>query len=235
MFADVHVLPPAATAVVTANSGGMTIQERRKWDAQPVPTGLEAAAELVRETLRVETERLSIADVPVAAVTSGGLDSSFVTALLASKLPGLVGFHVRYQGHWPFDEVVFARDLANQYKLRLHEVELDSADFPDMLDDVVRHLGQPNADPITVSTFALFRAVHAAGYRVALTGDGADEFFGGYDRVKAALLDGEDWADRYVAALAAAPARLRWQLYSADYQDYLRAHGTTQNVFEKIN
>ena len=47
MFADVHVLPPAATAVVTANGGGMTIQERRKWPAQNVPSGLGAAASMV--------------------------------------------------------------------------------------------------------------------------------------------------------------------------------------------
>jgi asparagine synthase (glutamine-hydrolysing) len=83
--------------------------------------------------------------------------------------------------------------------------------------DVVWHLGQPNADPITLSTYALFRAVRDAGFKVALTGDAADEVFGGYDRMRAAVEAPGEWYPAYSDALAVVPARLRGRLYTHDY------------------
>jgi asparagine synthase (glutamine-hydrolysing) len=98
-----------------------------------------------------------------------------------------------------------------------HQVEIDPRDFPDLLASTVRHLGQPNADPITLSSYALFAAVREAGFTVALTGDAADELFGGYGRMRTAVQGGENWLSSYVDALAVLPAAARRSLYTNDY------------------
>jgi asparagine synthase (glutamine-hydrolysing) len=228
MFDGVRVMPPAGTLIVSRRRG-LTLRRREPVvpaaesppDAESVP--LVESGRRIRHLLRREVERLCHADVPVCAITSGGLDSGFVTALFARSAPGLHMFNIAYRGDWPHDEREYARDVARMWQGRYHQVEVDPATFPDMLPDVVWHLGQPNADPITLSTFALFDAVRQAGFTVALTGDGADEVFGGYDRIREALSGGADWRAGYTRALAAVPVDLRERLYTPEYRDHLRA------------
>ncbi|WP_158895083.1 asparagine synthase (glutamine-hydrolyzing) [Amycolatopsis anabasis] len=225
MFSDIRVLPRASTAVFTRESG-LHVRKRSGVRVEREFTGLEDAGAWTRDVLRTETQRLALADVPISAITSGGLDSSLVTALLAERVPDLHSFNIAYTGDWPFDEKRFAREVAERCGTRYHQVEADPADFPRLLEEVVWHLGQPNADPITVSTYVLFQAVHDAGFKVALTGDAADEIFGGYSRIRDALAAGTDWDRGYVDALAAVPPALRTELYTEDYRDYLRHNGT---------
>ncbi|HEX8159617.1 MAG TPA: asparagine synthase (glutamine-hydrolyzing) [Solirubrobacteraceae bacterium] len=233
MFEHIRALPPAATAVLT-RGGGLRITTRRR-RPQPAVVPADAGADDVataglqlRALLRDEVSRLLQADVPVAAITSGGLDSSLVSALAAEIMPDLHTFNIAYRGCWPHDEREFARVAAQRAGTRHHQVEVDPALFPELLPEVVWHMGQPNADPITVSTYALFGAVRAAGFKVALTGDGADELFGGYERLRAAMsvpADG-DWVTSYVDALAGIPRALRHELYTSEYRQYLTAQET---------
>ncbi|WP_329295864.1 asparagine synthase (glutamine-hydrolyzing) [Streptomyces sp. NBC_01455] len=229
MFADVTVMPPATTLVCDLGEAPKTVRREPPAGQSPWVTGAAdetvAAAEL-QQRLRTEVQRLLVADVPVAVITSGGLDSSLVTALAAEHRP-VHSFNIAYRGEWPFDERHFARLVAEHTGTVHHQVEIDPADFPGLLEDVVWHLGQPNADPITLSTFALFKAVRDAGFKVALTGDAADEVFGGYGRMRAALhassrsVDG-DWFPTYLDELGVLPARLRYGLYTDAYQDLVR-------------
>ncbi|MFC8956460.1 asparagine synthase (glutamine-hydrolyzing) [Streptomyces sp. NPDC057101] len=224
MYEDVEVLEPGTTWV--CELGGVPRVRRRAAD---VPGALAddgfSAARRLRHTLRSEVGRLLVADVPVALITSGGLDSSLVTALAAEHGP-VHTFNIAYRGAWPFDERHFAREVAERAGATHHQVEIDPAGFPGLLEDTVWHLGQPNADPIALSTFALFRAVRDAGFTVALTGDAADEVFGGYERMRVAAeraAAGADWSQGYLDALSAAPAAVRNGLYTEAY----RAHVAT--------
>ncbi|GHC32158.1 asparagine synthase (glutamine-hydrolyzing) [Streptomyces cinnamoneus] len=235
MYEEVRALP-AATDLVFEPGRGMRLHRRGPARAEPFPGGpagppatLEAAGAHVRNLLRAETGRLAEADAPVCAVVSGGLDSSLVTALLAERIPSLHSFTICYRGTWPFDERAFAAEAARHAGTVHHEVEADPAEFVTLLPDVVARLGQPNADPITVSSYALFRAIREAGFTVALTGDGADEVFLGYRRMQQALTGGADWQDAYVDSLAAVPGALREELYSSEYRDWLRAAGSSED------
>ncbi|MGW5653857.1 asparagine synthase (glutamine-hydrolyzing) [Streptomyces humi] len=236
MFRGVRVLPPAATAVVS-HRDGLRIRHRPMAHEQGLRPdegrSLEQAGEQLRALLSDEVSRLLVADAPVAAVTSGGLDSSLVTALAARALRAGDGhgslhtFNIAYTGTWPSDERAYAAEVARASGTRHHQVEIDPATFPDLMGDVVRHLGQPNADPITLSTFSLFRAVRDAGFKVALTGDAADELFGGYARMTQAVAahHGSDWAEDYLDHLAAVPRALRESLYTDEYAFAVRAAG----------
>ncbi|HEX2051351.1 MAG TPA: asparagine synthase (glutamine-hydrolyzing) [Actinomycetota bacterium] len=230
MFRDIMVMPPSSTLVVRRGDSPRLI--RRSTPAPRTRTDLDTAAAELHDLLARETERLATAEVPVATITSGGLDSSFVTALSKRALDQVHSFNIAYRGEWPSDERRYAREVADLHGTTYHQVEVDPAAFPDLLPDVVWHLGQPNADPITLSTYALFRAVHEAGFKVALTGDGADELFGGYDRLAAAAHAGGDWVTPYVDALAAIDRGTRWELYSDDYRAFLHEHGTTADAID---
>ncbi|MFI8963920.1 asparagine synthase (glutamine-hydrolyzing) [Streptomyces sp. NPDC053493] len=223
-LAGIDVLPPGATAVVRA---GRTPVVRRRTPHRARPVGD------TQDVLRHEVRRLATADAPVCAITSGGLDSGLVTALAAehareTDAPPLHTFHLTYRGTWPDSEAAHARSVARRARTVHHEVTVDPDEIPSLLTRTVRHLGQPNADPIALSTYALFRAVRENGFTVALTGDGADELFGGYDRMRAALgaPDGADWAGAYADALSAAPRLLREHLYTSSYAAFVADQGS---------
>jgi asparagine synthase (glutamine-hydrolysing) len=201
-------------------------RDRHDADREVMPTGdFDTDAALLRELLVQEVRSLLVADVDVATMNSGGLDSSIVTAIAARYHPGIHSFHIRYRGDWPADESVYARQLAMAAKTRHHEVVADPADFPDLVGDVAWSVGA-NADPIALSSKVLFRAVRRAGFKAILTGDGSDELFGGYSRLADALGDhSEAWAAHYVEALAAVPRVLRERLYTDEFRDHLSGTG----------
>ncbi|MEV7770849.1 asparagine synthase (glutamine-hydrolyzing) [Kitasatospora sp. NPDC086791] len=224
LFRDVAVLPPAVTAVFD-RAGRLRVRRRPAPSPSPAPeTG--SRPDGLRALLHREVDALLEADVPLASITSGGLDSSLVTTLATGRAPGLHTFNIAYTGSWPEDERHFARLVSDHAGTAYHQVELDPKELPDLLPRVVWHLGQPNADPITVSSYALFAAVREAGFTVALTGDGADEVFGGYGRMRAAAEAAErggPWYQPYLDELAVLPAARRGRLYTADYAAALGA------------
>ncbi|MFH8984966.1 asparagine synthase (glutamine-hydrolyzing) [Streptomyces varsoviensis] len=220
MFRDVSALPPAVTAVCD-RAGGLRVRRR----PPPAPEPGRRRGDL-RTLLHGEVDALLEADVPLASITSGGLDSSLVTALATGKAPRLHTFNIAYTGSWPADERHFARQVSDHVGTRYHQVELDPKELPELLPRVVWHLGQPNADPITVSSYALFAAVREAGFTVALTGDGADEMFGGYRRMRVAAeaaAAGEPWYEPYLDELAVLPAGRRRRLYTPEYAAAVRS------------
>ncbi|NDK26323.1 asparagine synthase (glutamine-hydrolyzing) [Streptomyces sp. TR1341] len=223
---DIRVLPPGSVAVARGGEGLRMLRCGPRASAlrtEPAPSAAD-----VLETLRREVHRLADVDLPLCALTSGGLDSGLVTALAAEHTEPLHTFHLGYRGRWPGAEHTYAKAVARRARTRHHQVALHPAELPSLLTRTVRHLGQPNADPITVSTYALFRAVREAGFTAALTGDGADELFGGYDRIRTALAApaGADWAAAYADALAAAPRLLREWLYTPEYRAFIAEHGS---------
>ncbi|QES07577.1 asparagine synthase (glutamine-hydrolyzing) [Streptomyces venezuelae] len=227
----VSVLPPGATALVRPGAAPVV---RRRGPHRAAPAGD------TQDVLRHEVRRLARADVPVCAITSGGLDSGLVTALAAehareTDAPPLHTFHLTYRGRWPDSEAAYARSVARRARTVHHEVAVDPDEIGSLLTRTVRHLGQPNADPIALSTYALFRAVRENGFTVALTGDGADELFGGYDRMRAALAapTGADWAGAYADALSAAPRLLREHLYTSHYRAFIADQGSAADRIEQ--
>ncbi|MFI8518702.1 asparagine synthase (glutamine-hydrolyzing) [Streptomyces sp. NPDC085481] len=241
----ISVLPPGATAVVRPGCAPVVRRRAPHGTAHTAPSdappaGPRPAFGDTQDVLRHEVRRLATADVPVCAVTSGGLDSGLVTALAAefgreTDAPPLHTFHLAYRGKWPGSEAAYARSVARRARTVHHEVTVDPDEIPSLLTRTVRHLGQPNADPIALSTYALFRAVRENGFTVALAGDGADELFGGYDRMRAALAApaGSDWAGAYADALSAAPRMLREHLYTSSYRAFIADQGSAADRIEQ--
>ena len=213
-FQGVYSLPPGGMLRYSSGREPELRSFATRVQVAPPPEDLHAAGGMLRTILEEEVSQLVRADVPVGVVVSGGLDSSLITALAARVKPGLPSFHLCYRGRWPDDERRFARAAAARAGADYHEIELDPRELPELLVAAVRHLGQPNAAPHALSTLGLCRGIAAAGVRVALAGEGADEFFGGYERFRLGVEDPPPWVDRYLDLFGPFPQSLKWQLYA---------------------
>src|SRR5262249_51652881 len=134
----------------------------------------------VREALRDTVRRHLIADVPVGVFLSSGVDSTIVAALAAEEGGTLqtvtLGFD-EYKGT-PNDEAPLAEEVARLYGSEHRTVRVTRRDFEDRFDDLMSVMDQPTIDGI--NSYWVSRAAQEAGLKVALSGLGGDELFGGY-------------------------------------------------------
>ncbi len=184
----IHALPPGACLKWKSAGRG---NPRRWWN---IPAATEKAPD--GQTLVTETDSLLaqavkdqlVADVPLGAFLSGGIDSSLVVHYMAQAgASPLKTFSVRF-AEAGFDESPAARAVADRYGTEHHVLDapkLTAATLTAALAD----LDQPLADPAYIPTWALARLTRQH-VTVALSGDGGDELFGGYPRFL-------DSADRY--------------------------------------
>lgn len=178
MFDGIHKLPPGH--LLEAGPAGRST--RAYWDAAAAaaaPSRLESAAQL-RETLLGAVRRELMSDVPLGVFTSGGLDSSLLVAAAARATPGerLHTFAVRFVEPG-YDESAFAERVTHDIRSVHHVVTADDAALARALDVVTAGLAEPLGDPAVLPTFLLAEAAREH-VKVVLSGEGADELFGGY-------------------------------------------------------
>jgi asparagine synthase (glutamine-hydrolysing) len=198
MFAGVSKLPPAHVLSFPLD-GTPTI--RRYWDIdyEPKFERSEKALFAELEERLVECLRLhTVADVPIGAFMSGGLDSTLVVAMLKAHglAPELHTFSVSLP-YRQFDEAPAARLVAERYGT-IHHEEVLHPSLVDTLPELVWHLDEPS-DPLSVCQYLISRFARQH-VKVVMGGEGGDELFGGYDRYYGNL-----YADYY----ARVPAGIR--------------------------
>jgi len=140
------------------------------------------AAEATRAALEEATRlRMLRADVPVGSYLSGGLDSSLVAALgLRAKGDHFQTFSLRFEDA-EYDETSYQRLMASRLGSEHHEVVVSRQDIARVFPDVIAHTERPILRTAPAPLFLLSKLVREAGIKVVLTGEGADEMFGGYD------------------------------------------------------
>jgi asparagine synthase (glutamine-hydrolysing) len=183
IFADVHSLEAGHT--LTLRTGESLPRPHRYWDVpfrdNGVKTRDEAREELV-ERLREAVRIRLVAEVPLGAFLSGGVDSSAVVAMMAGLSEQPVNTSCISFGVAEFDEAVYAAQVAKQFGTH-HQVEQVEADDFELIDRLVDLYDQPYADSSAMPTY---RVCELAKKRVtvALSGDGGDENFAGYRRYR---------------------------------------------------
>ncbi len=184
LYEGVHQLPPGHHLL--ARDGATEVS--RWWDLDTPALGDEVPwpPAALLETLDDAVLTRTTADVPVACLLSGGLDSSLVLALAARASAAPVhAFTLTFEGGGPgYDEARAARAVARHVGATLHEVRVSTADLLEALPAALRA-----ADTLVINGHAaarhlLARRVREAGFKVVLTGEGADELFAGYDHVR---------------------------------------------------
>jgi asparagine synthase (glutamine-hydrolysing) len=181
IFQRIEKLPPAHVLTVTADD--LHSEPRRYWrlrlEPDPKPT-IEEWQDALRAKLAESVKLHLIADVPVGAFLSGGLDSSVVVALAAGATSGVLRtFSIGFREE-SFSELPFAREVAHRFGTE-HTEEILTADAISLLDSLTHYYDEPFADSSAVPTFLVSRLA-ARGVKVVLSGDGGDEAFGGYSR-----------------------------------------------------
>jgi asparagine synthase (glutamine-hydrolysing) len=197
-FAGIAKLPPAH--YFSFEHGRLNVM--RYWELRPRENGATTDAKLVDEmdVLLADAVRLQmIADRPVGAFLSGGLDSSIISALMRKNNPGdihafTVSFSAADQKYEQMpNDCFYAKKVAQQFGFQFHEFELRPA-IADLLPKMVWHLDEPLSDPATINTYMISEAARDLGIVVLLNGVGGDEIFGGY-RKHLACLKAETYQD----------------------------------------
>lgn len=181
IFSNIHKLRPAELLVL----------DRRGWRSQLVNYWkLEVEVDRsrnerrwvqdIREKLYETVDAHQISDVPVGAFLSGGLDSSAVTAALATtSAEQLTTFSIGFQER-EFSELAYARKIAERFGTN-HVEEIVSPEAAASLEELVKYYDEPFADHSAIPTMHLARLA-SEHVKVVLSGDGGDEAFGGYSR-----------------------------------------------------
>ena len=185
IFKDVRQLMPGESILVRRSG----VKLRRYWRPtfDPGPADAERAAEEIRALAADAVERRMISDVPLGAFLSGGVDSSAVVAFMARKATGRVKtFSIGFSDP-RFDEVQYARMVAERYQTDHRELVVTPA-VEDVLGKHIEHYDEPFADSSAIPMLYLSRMTREH-VTVALSGDGADEVFGGYRRYRFGVLE----------------------------------------------
>jgi asparagine synthase (glutamine-hydrolysing) len=183
-------LPPGTWAEFLPD-GRHTV--RRYWAPEEVAAAAAAGPPAdVRQVVEESVTAHLVSDVPLSTFLSGGLDSSIVSVLAKRTNPDLDAYTITFRSQdqrleaMP-DDAVYARKVADQYGIELHEIEA-SPDIVDLLPRIVDVLDEPVGDPAAINTLLMCEAARDAGVKVMLSGMGADELFGGYRKHLACLL-----------------------------------------------
>jgi asparagine synthase (glutamine-hydrolysing) len=135
------------------------------------------SVERVRDLLEASVRRHLIADVPVGVFLSGGIDSTSLAALASREISGVHTFTVAFQER-EFSEASIARQTATRFGTTHSELTVTCDEVLERLDAALSALDQPSIDGL--NTFFVSAAATEAGLKVALSGLGGDEVFGGY-------------------------------------------------------
>ncbi|HEX9780145.1 MAG TPA: asparagine synthase (glutamine-hydrolyzing) [bacterium] len=202
-YRGIREVPPATMARFGPGASEPVLERywRLEWKTRGPVTDQEAAGRL-RELLAEAVRRRLVADVPVGAFLSGGVDSSIVTALMSSAEPArpVRTFSIAFPDDPRYDESRYAEAAARRVGA-LHTTFPVGPQPIELVERLVRQYDQPFGDTAALPLYLLSELARRH-VTVALTGDGGDELFAGYDRMRAAL-----WAERMPRAMARLAAR----------------------------
>ena len=186
IYSNIRKVEPGTCVTLTKSATGPVAKTTRFWhypgdlDATQVGNG-SATLEELDATLRTVVREQMISDRPLGAFLSGGIDSSLVAMLMQEESSHPVQtFTVGFDDQ-AFNELPFARDVANRLGTDHHEIMLGASAGMALIDELPRVYGEPFADSSQIPTLLVTREARRHVV-VALSGDGGDENFGGYER-----------------------------------------------------
>lgn len=182
-FVDICKLSPGHSLSIDLSNSTFTIEKYWQFSLAPAEGDFEAKKKAIEQTLIDSVNHHMIADVPVASFLSSGVDSSIIASLaqkhIQSKNPDqklttyTIGFGTDRS------EIDDAREYATYLGTTHNEIQVSFDDYFSVLKKCAWHFDEPVADPSAISMYLMAREV-AKDHKVVLSGEGADELFGGY-------------------------------------------------------
>ncbi len=185
-FKGISELPPGH--ILVARDGRTEVSAYWRLDYPEADDPLDGDEAAITEEVRallVDATRIRLrSDVPVGSYLSGGLDSSLVTAMAKALQPDrLTSFSIAFEDA-EFDESAFQDHMVKALATDHHRFGCGTRDIAEIFPSVVRATERPMLRTAPAPLFLLSRRVHENGFKVVLTGEGADEVFAGYDIFK---------------------------------------------------
>ncbi len=188
-FKNIWHLPPGCSLTVANGQ----VRVRQYWSASYMQAEQSSSDEgvLADELLHLLEDATRIrlrSDVPVGAYLSGGIDSTVTTALVRKiAQERLRSFSITFEDT-EFDEKQFQDEASRFLGTQHSSISCSNSDIANVFPDVIYHAEQPVIRTAPAPMFLLSKLVHDAGFKVVLTGEGADEVLGGYDIFKEAKI-----------------------------------------------
>ncbi len=148
---------------------------------EPVTLNSGTIKEMLLEKLEESVKKRLVSDVPLGVFLSGGIDSSIITALASRHQGNLRTFSIGYKNSKFFDEKKYAHQVAMHFKTDHTTFDITNEDLLDHLPEILDHFDEPFADSSAIPVNLLSKLTKE-NVTVALSGDGADEIFTGYNK-----------------------------------------------------
>ena len=217
IFNEIHQLQPGYLLEINLENKFSDIKPKQWWDSEYEMNSIEIISNSddlligeLEEVLIRSIKSQSFADVPIGVFLSGGIDSSLVTALLQSNSSKpissfTISFPELFDDSKGFNEANYARDIANYLGTNHNEFELSTNETKEIITQLPKIYTEPFSDSSQIPSYLICKEVRKKGIKVALTGDGGDELFGGYNR--------HIFAPQFQKILSKSPKSLRVILY----------------------
>ncbi|MEM9326071.1 MAG: asparagine synthase (glutamine-hydrolyzing) [Bacteroidota bacterium] len=182
MLQGIKKLPAGSYGIVS--EGELTVRQYYETAVTDQVQDLDSTKGKLIDLMRTSVRRRLISDVPLGAFLSGGIDSSIIVALASEMTSQLKTFSVGFEDNAYFDETHYAELVAKKFNTDHTVFRLKNADLLDHVEDIVSYFDEPFADSSAIPFYILSKLTRNQ-ITVALSGDGADEVFSGYNKHQA--------------------------------------------------
>lgn len=156
-------------------NGKIKIDKYFKLDFKEEKKDYEKTVEEIGNVMEDSVKRHLLSDVEVGSFLSSGVDSSYIVALAKPKKTYTVGYDIP-----KYNEIDYAKDLADKLNIKNKSKKITKKEYMDNLSKIIYHLDEPTSDPAAISLYFVAKLA-SKDLKVVLSGEGADEFFGGYN------------------------------------------------------
>lgn len=152
------------------------IKERYfKLDFKEQKLGYEKTVDKIAKTMEESVEKHLLSDVEVGSFLSSGIDSSYIVSLAKPNKTYTIGYDIA-----KYNEADYAKDLADKLNIKNTSKKISKEEYMQNLSKIMYHLDEPTSDPAAISLYFVAKLA-SKDVKVVLSGEGADEFFGGYN------------------------------------------------------
>ena len=172
-FKGVHRLDAGSYLIYKDNN--ITINKYFKLDFKENHKTFEEAVESIKTVMEESVEKHLLSDVEVGSFLSSGIDSSYIVSLAKPNKTYTVGYDLE-----KYDEIKYAKELAEKLEINNTSKIITKEEYLENLEKIMYYLDEPTSDPAAISLYFVAKLA-SQDVKVVLSGEGADEFFGGYN------------------------------------------------------
>ena len=174
-FKDVYRLPGGHSMTINVKTKKIKIERYFKVEFSNTKESFDEVVEEISKVMDDSVKHHLISDVEVGSFLSSGVDSSYLVSLAKPDKTYTIGFDLA-----KYSEIEYAKDLTDKLKIKNISEKISKEEYMKAIPDVYYHMDEPTADGCAIAVYFLSRLA-SKDVKVVLSGEGADEFFGGYN------------------------------------------------------